>query len=134
MTPDLTRLDTAMSGALIHPDSQKMIAPLPIFQNQAMLPPGLAEEMAEEAGLPSHDFARVYREAWVHALETECNVALVDNDELADLRAAAAAREPKRNQMIEFHTPCGMAMRAMARGSIPPTPPCRAVRHECRAR
>lgn len=132
------RLAPRLSSVLMHPGDSVTepfpIAPLPIFQNQAMLPPGLADQEAMEAGLPSPDFARIYFEAWLHLLSEE--VALVPHDELADLRAAAVVREPKRNQMIEFTTPCGQRVRAMARGwdTEHPTIPCEMVRHECGTR
>jgi hypothetical protein len=131
------RIAPHLSGIVMHPGDSETepfpIAPLPIFQNQAMMPPGLAKQEALEAGLPSPDFARIYCEAWLHLVETVGDVTMVDNTELADLRAAAAVRESKRNQMVEFHTPCGQRIRAMARGfdTEHPEVPCELVNHQC---
>ena len=134
------RLAPHMSGTIIHPGDDDTppfpLAPLPVFATQATMPKGMAEDMAEQAGLPHPDFARIYCEAWLALLESVGEVTLVPNDVLADLQAAAAAREHKRNQILTFTTPCGAHLRAMAKGSDTdkPTVPCDMVKHECRRR
>lgn len=136
----LERLDAAMAGTLMHPGDEHTepfpVMPVGLFQNQAIMPPGFAEDMAEKAGLPHPNFARIYREVWLHTLATVCEVTLVPNDELADLRAAAAAQEYRRNQALDFQTTCGQTVRAMVRGfdTQHPQVPCEMVRHECRGR
>lgn len=137
MNHDLVqRLAPRLATVLEHPGDEKTppfpVIPLPTFQT-ATLPPGMAQEMAEQAGLPHPDFARIYFEAWLHLLETEGDVTVIDNTELADLRAAAAAVEHKRDQPIVFTTPCGARLRAMVRGfdTQHPQVPCELVNHQC---
>jgi len=134
------RLAPYMAQVLTHPGDGDTppfpLAPLPVFATQATMPKGMAEDMAEQAGLPHPDFARIYCEAWLALLESVGEVTLVPNDELSDLRAAAAAREHRRNQILTFTTPCGAQLRAMAKGfdTDKPEVPCDMVKHECRRR
>ncbi len=134
-----TQLAHHLTGVLVHPGDETTkpfpLAPFPQFQT-AQMPPGMAEDLAERAGLPSTDFARIWLEAIIHLIETEGGVELVDKAELADLREAAAEREHKRNQMLEFHTPCGATVRAMARGfdTTKAEVPCALVVHQCGGR
>lgn len=133
------RLAPHLSGALIHPGDGETkpfpIAPFPQFQAVTM-PEGYAEDLAEQAGLPHTDFARIYLEAIISLLETQGGVELVDQNELADLRRAAQKQEHRRNQILEFHTPCGATIRAMAKDfdTDHPTVPCELVNHNCGAR
>lgn len=139
------RLAPHMSGVLVHPGDDTTepfpVAPIPVFTNTATLPKGMAEDMAEQAGLPSPDFARIYTETWIHTLETVCNVTLVDNTELADLHAELATlravANPKANELKTIKATCGNpAGRAMVRNLHTPEPvlPCEMVKHECRKR
>lgn len=138
MTTLAERLASRMSGVLMHPGDDQTepfpIAPLPVFQNQAMLPPGLADQEALEAGLPSPDFARIYCEAWLALVESE-GVTIVDDTELADLRAAAAANEGRRSAIKDCRTACGQpAFRIMIKdfNTDQPIVPCAAVAgHNC---
>lgn len=138
MTALAERLAPRLTGMMEHPGNESTkpfhLAPLAAFQT-ATLPPGQAQQEAELAGLPHPNFALIWLEAVVHLLQTEGNVTLVDNAELADLRAAAAVNEGKRNRIIEFHTECGLpAFRVMVKGfdSDHPRVPCAAVAgHEC---
>lgn len=128
-----------LAGTLTHPGDDHTepfpLAPLPIFQHQAMLPKGMAEDMAKQAGLPSPDFAKLWLEAIIALIEDN-GVTIIDNADLADLQAAAAAHEHRRNQTLTFHTPCGHTLRAMVKGfdTQNPTVPCELVNHECRTR
>ena len=139
MTSIAARLAPHLGGVILHPGDDQTdpfpLAPPPMFKT-AQLPPEIAKDMADQAGLPHADFARIYSEGWIHTLETVCNVTLVDNDELAELRAAAQAQEYRRNQALNFTTPCGQTVRAMVRGfdTQHPTVPCEMVRHECKGR
>lgn len=114
------RLAPHLAGTLIHPGNDTTepfpLAPLPVFQRQSMLPPGMAEEEAKTAGLPHPDFALLWLEAVITLIENEGHVTLVPNDELADLKAAAGVKERRRNEVITFHTPSGKEVRGMARG------------------
>jgi len=75
----------------------------------------------------------LYTEAWLHLLTTVGGVELVDQNELADLRRAAQDKAHKRNQILEFHTPCGQTIRAMTRDwdTENPVVPCELVKHNC---
>lgn len=133
------RLAPHLSGVLIHPGDGETkpfpIAPFPQFQTVQM-PKGMAEDIAEQSGLPHTDFARIYLEAIIALLETEGGVELVDQNELADLRRAAQKQEHRRNQILEFHTPCGATIRAMVKdfNTDHPQVPCELVKHNCGAR
>lgn len=122
MTSLAERLAPYLAGTLLHPGDPDEgvepfpLAPLPVFQRQSMLPPGMAEEEAKQAGLPHPDFALLWLEAVIALIEVEGQVTLVPNTELVDLRAAASVGERKRNEVITFHTPSGKQIRAMARG------------------
>lgn len=83
---------------------------------RSMLPPGMLQEDAEALGLPSPDFNRLVLEAIIHLLREQGGVELVDKARLADLTAAAAANEPRRNQVKNFHGSCGAPLfRAMVK-------------------
>lgn len=123
--------------SLVHPgDAETEPFPLiiPSFQT-ATLPEGMAADMADELGMPSPDICLHFLEA-VFALVDAEGVEMVDKTELAELKAAAAVNETKRNQIITFHTNCGAELRAMARGfdTEHPTVPCDLVNHTCKAR
>lgn len=106
----LAQLDIAMTGAIQHPGvdgGQPLMLPAPPMFQTATLPEGMAEDMADKAGLPTPNFARLYREAWVHTLETVCDATVVDNTELAELRAAAASVQHRRVRHIDLVCQCG---------------------------
>ena len=132
------RLAPHMAGTLTHPGDDQTepfpVAPLPVFANTATLPKGMAEDMAKQAGLPHPNFALIYCETWLALLEDVGEVTLVPNTELAELRAAAAQDEPRRNQVLHFNTPCGAQLRAMVRDfdTDHPQVPCELVQHECK--
>jgi hypothetical protein len=133
------RLAPYLAGVITHPgDDQTKPFPLaapPMFK-VAQMPAEVAKDMADQAGFPHADIPLIYCQAWIATLETVCNVTLIDNDELAELRAAAAVNERRRNEKLDFHTPCGMVVTAMARGfdTGHVTIPCEMVRHECKGR
>lgn len=137
LLPDLTHLAPKLA-TLIHPGddtTEPFPMVLPWFQQQELIPDGLAQQQADELGLPSPDLNRLQLEAIVHLIETEGNVELVDKAELAALRTAAAANEVKRHAILEFVTDCGQpAFRAMVRDfdTDHPRISCDAAKHECR--
>ena len=137
---DLTAAAPHLYGVLLHPGDDKtepfpLASPLAGLQTSTM-PKGMAEDIAQRNGLPSTNFALIWLEAAVHLVEQVCEVTLVSNDELADLKAAAAVKERRRNEMLTFTTPCGAELRAMARGfdTGRVSVPCELVNHECGAR
>ena len=80
------------------------------------LPEGMTNEDLEEAGIPTPDTARLFLEFVFHIIETKAGCSIVDTRELADLRAAAASREHKRNEMKHFTFECGKpAFRVMVK-------------------
>lgn len=139
---DLAEQAAPLLGTLVHPGDQDT-PPFPLsialFQ-PAVLPEGMAQEEAAELGLPSTDFGKLFLQAEFHMLREQFNVAFIDADELADLRAAAAVREPKRNEVKRFYTSCRdePIFRVMVKGfdTDHPMIPCEAIkalqgRHEC---
>jgi hypothetical protein len=113
---DLAEQAAPHLATLVHPgDDQTPAFPinLPMFQ-PAVLPEGLAAEEAEELGLPSLDFGKLFLQALFHMLTTELGVTMVDTAELADLKTAAAAQEPKRTAQIALHCNCGTKLARLA--------------------
>lgn len=121
------------------------LAPQPIFQPQVTWPKGLAEEMAEQAGLPHSDFALLHCQGIVHLIKTELGIDLDDpeltperqqekNTELEMLRKATA---PRMSEIKKPKSACGVPVgRAIIRDlhTDEPTLPCAMVNHECKAR
>ena len=96
-------------ATLVHPGDEStppFPLSLPTFQ-AATLPEGLAAEDAEEMGLPTPELNKHFLDAVIHLLRTEGRVELIDQDQLADLRAAAASQETARNKTIEIFCRCG---------------------------
>lgn len=95
-------------ATLVHPgDADTPPFPLAMAQFQtAQLPEGMQLEQAEEMGLPSPNLSLHFMEAVLALIERE-GIELVDHTEMADLRAAAAAQESKRHQVIELYCHCG---------------------------
>ncbi len=114
---------------LVHPgddDVPPFPLSLPTFQPN-VLPEGMAEAEAEELGLPTLNLNKLFLEALFALLQREYGVELVDARELADLRAAAAPREHKRNEVKRFMFECGQpAFRVMVKDfdSDNPVIPC----------
>lgn len=80
------------------------------------LPEGLSEADREEMGIPAPDFPKLFAYALLHKMATELDISFIDAAELADLRAAAAANEGKRNAVKYFKDPSGKRLfRAMVR-------------------
>lgn len=145
MTTLAQRLAPHMTGTLTHPGDQSTepfpLAPIPAFTNTATMPKGMAEDMAQQAGLPHPNFALIYCEAWLALLENIGGVTLVPNAELAELRAELAQwraiAEPKANEMKTINAVCGApAGRVMARGlhTDQPVFPCEMVIHDCKGK
>ncbi len=136
------RLAPHMAGTLTHPGDETTepfpIAPIPAFANAATMPKGMAEDMAEQAGLPHPDFALIYCQAWLELLTTVGEVTLVPNTELADLKAELAQwraiAEPKASEMKTPKAACGVTIgRVMVRDlhTDQPVFPCGMVNHQC---
>lgn len=88
---------------LIHPGDGKsgpIPLPLPMFRTSA-IPPGMAQEFAEEAGIPSFDIATLTAEAIVALLESK-GWALIPQTELNQLRTDAA-ETPAGTRTITLH-------------------------------
>lgn len=98
----------ALANGLTHPGDQKsgpIALPLPMFRT-ASLPPDMAEQFAQEAGLPHADIARLTAEALVHTMEN-AGKGIVDTAELERLQAVDAAAEPQRHRDVDIHCRCG---------------------------
>lgn len=126
---DLAEQAAPHLATLVHPGDQD-VPPfplsLPIFQ-PAVLPEGMAAEEAEELGLPSPEFGKLFLQALFHMMTTQLGVTMVDAAELADLQAAAATHEHKRNEVKRFQFACGQpAFRVMVKDfdSDHPIIPC----------
>lgn len=94
-------------ATLIHPgddDTLPFPLSLPTFQT-ASLPEGMTEEMAEELGLPTPDISKHFLEA-LFALMVQQGIAFIGTATLADMEAAAAANEVKRNDAKDFLADC----------------------------
>ncbi|MGU3650682.1 hypothetical protein [Mycolicibacterium sp. A43C] len=105
-------------ATLVHPGGGSADQPpfplsLATFQ-PAVLPDGMTPEQAEEYGLPTPALPKMFLEALFHLLEAEHGVSLVGTGELADLRAAAAAQEHRRNERIALHCHCGAKLARLA--------------------
>ena len=92
-------------ATLIHPgdaDTPAFPLTLPVFQT-ATLPDGMAQEMADQAGMPTPDIALHWMEAVLHLIGTVGDVELIPRgqrqSELAELHALRGGQEPKRNQI-----------------------------------
>lgn len=113
---DLAEQAAPHLATLVHPGDQDTPAfpvNLPIFQ-PAVLPQGLASEEAEELGLPSLDFGKLFLQALFYMLTTQLGVTMIDGAELADLKTAAAAQEHRRTQQISLHCDCGVKLARLA--------------------
>lgn len=117
-TDDLAERLSPLLPTLTHPgdaDTPPFTLGGMVF-DRSMLPPGMLQEDAEALGLPSPDFNRLVLEAIIHLLRDKGGVELVDKATLADLTAAAAVNEPRRNQQKQFRGSCGAPLfRAMVK-------------------
>lgn len=126
---DLAEQAAPHLATLIYPgDNDTPTFPLnvPVFQPHT-LPEGMADAEAEELGLPTNNFGILFLKALFHTLTTQLGVTMVDAAELADLQAAAATNEHKRNEVKRFQFACGQpAFRVMVKDfdSEHPIIPC----------
>lgn len=107
MTDPIAQLIADNLPALIHPGDGKsgpIPLPLPMFRTSA-IPPGMAQEMAKEAGLPSFDIAKLTAEA-LSALFNTNGWAFIQQAELTQLRADATAGI-ERHRQPEVRCQCG---------------------------
>lgn len=101
-------ITAALAGGLTHPGDDKsgpIALQLPMFRASA-IPPEMAAEFAEQAGLPSPDLAKLTGEAIVHLL-SENGLEVVGRDELAKMRVDASATESHRHKQVRFRCTCG---------------------------
>lgn len=93
----------ALATGVLHPGDDQTppfaLPALPAYQLQK-LPPEQAEYFAQEAGLPSTDFAKLTAEALVHTLEG-AGQTLVNTTELERLRALGAEADAAREVTLE---------------------------------
>lgn len=143
MTTLAERLAPHLYGVIMHPgdaDTEPFPVMSPLAGMSAVtMPKGMAEDVAEENGLPHTDFARLWLEAVIALIENEGQVTLVPNTELAErdaelkhLREAAA---PAINAIKRPKATCGApAGRAIIRDlhTDEPTVPCSMIVHDCR--
>lgn len=101
MAIDLIR--QALATGVIHPGDDKTepfaLPALPAYQ-LAKLPPEQAEHFANEAGLPSTDFALLTAEALVYTLQGAGHT-LINTTELERLRAIGAEADAAREVTLE---------------------------------
>lgn len=92
---------------LIHPGDDKgpIPLPLPMFRN-SHIPADMAKQMADEAGLPSFDIAKLTGEAIAHLLDEKGIDLTITKAEVAQLRADAAAGI-ERHRTPHVHCVCG---------------------------
>lgn len=113
---DLAEQAAPLLGTLVHPGDQD-VPPFPLsialFQ-PITLPEGMAQEEAEELGLPSPEFGKLFLQALFHMLDTQLGVTIVDAAELADLQTAAAAQEHRRTEQLHIHCQCGTKLVRLA--------------------
>ena len=113
---DLAEQAAPHLATLIYPGDQDTPAfPLnvPVFQPHT-LPEGMAQEEAEELGLPSVDFGKLFLQALFHMLDTQLGVTMIDAAELADLQTAASAKEHRRTEQLHLHCDCGTKLARLA--------------------
>lgn len=108
----VTLLASILPG-LTHPgrDGQGSIQlPVAAFRASNTLPPEVAEQFAEEAGLPSSDMPKLFAEAIVHAIEDGGDCEIVPRAELAALRTTASATTATALRQIDVHCHCGVRL------------------------
>lgn len=105
--PDPTELIAQhLATGLVHPGDGKPVAlPLPMFQTSA-IPPEMADEFANQAGLPSSDITKLTAEAIVHLLERN-GLTILDSTELQQLRADATEVTGRHRQPRITCKQCG---------------------------
>jgi len=111
MTADLIAALAPQLSALIHPTTGQPLL-IPTFRT-ATLPQGMREELAEQLGNSGNDIATTFLQALFHAVDG-AGYEIVSKAEQAELRAAAAVNEHKRNEIKQFVGQCGAPLfRAM---------------------
>ena len=110
-----TFLAERLAAGLWHPgdpakDQKPKLIPLPGLASSG-IPPEMAEQFAQEAGLPSANVAQLVAEAIVNVIETDGETEMVPRAELQQLRAQAAtfAANPPAGQMVTVCCHCSPA-------------------------
>lgn len=103
-------LASALPG-LTHPGKDgagSIQLPVAAFRAANTLPPQIAEQFAQDAGLPSADMPRLFAEAIVYAIESGGDCEIVPRAEMAALRAnASATGKAAPLRQVEMHCNCG---------------------------
>lgn len=108
MSEPVDLIANALATQLVHPGDDKtkpFTIPLPVFRTSA-IPPELAQEFAQAAGLPHPDLARLTAEAIVQLL-TDNELTITPAAEIKQLRDAAASTETHRHKAIQLYCTCG---------------------------
>lgn len=108
----VTLLANILPG-LTHPgrDGQGSIQlPVAAFRASTTLPPEVAEQFADEAGLPSSDMPKLFAEAIVHAIENGGDCEIVPRAELSALRNSASTATASALRQIEVRCHCGATL------------------------
>lgn len=103
--PRYAALIAAKLPTLTHPGDGDgpMALPVSAFRT-ANLPPQVAEQFAQEAGLPHSDIPKLFAEAIVAAVE-DAGGTIIDRADLERLQSAAAPVDESRQLPIHCH--CG---------------------------
>lgn len=83
--------------------------PVAAFRAADTLPPEVAQQFADEAGLPSADMPRLFAEAIVYAIENGGDCEIVPRAEMVALRSTAGTVSGKGGPLrqVDVHCHCG---------------------------
>lgn len=119
MSSPVELIATNLAQGLVHPGDGKPVAlPLPMFQTSA-IPPEMAEEFANQAGLPTADITKLTAEAIVHLLEQN-GLTIIDQAELDQLRTDAT-EVTARHRQPRIHCRCGQFLMSLNIDTEKPT-------------
>ena len=92
---------------LVHPGDEntpaKVLA-LPGFANRG-IPPEMAKQFADEAGLPPNDAPKVWAEAIVHLIESDGGCVIVPRSEWDDVKARSVVPQ-EGSPVVAVHCGC----------------------------
>lgn len=103
---------THVLPGLTHPGTDgrgSIQLPVAAFRAADTLPPEVAQQFADEAGLPSADMPRLFAEAIVYAIEDGGDCEIVPRAEMAALRSAVGSGGAKAAALrqVDVHCHCG---------------------------
>lgn len=108
MTNPAELIETGLANGLVHPGDGKtgaLAAALSIFRTSA-IPQEMAQEFAEQAGLPDPNIAKLTAEAIMHLL-AENGLTVIAQADIDQLHTAAAATETHRHKNVRLGCTCG---------------------------